>query len=163
LGKLARFTRAVMFGPDEAYARDVLAEGERFAPDALAIDCMLFGALVAAERAGVPTAALVHTIYPFPVDGTPPFGYGLRPARGGVFAPSELRLPANVVAVGSAPHRAVLPSARLVVAHGGHGTTMKALACGVPLLTVPLGRDQADIAARVVEAGAGLRLSPSAR
>jgi MGT family glycosyltransferase len=82
---------------------------------------------------------------------------------GGVFAPSEFRLPANIVAVESAPHRAVLPAARLVVAHGGHGTTMKALACGVPLLATPLGRDQADIAARVVEAGAGLRLSPRAR
>jgi hypothetical protein len=31
---------------------------------------------------------------------------------------------------------------------------MTALACGVPLLATPLGRDQADIAARVVEAGA---------
>src|SRR5262249_50643284 len=81
---------------------------------------------------------------------------------GGVFAPSDFRLPPNVVAVGSAPHRAVFPSARAVVAHGGHGTVMKALAQGLPLLCVPLGRDQADNAARVVEAGAGLRLRPRA-
>src|SRR5262249_2927562 len=53
---------------------------------------------------------------------------------GGVFAPSDFRLPPNVVAVGSAPHRAVFPSARAVVAHGGHGTVMKALAQGLPLL-----------------------------
>src|SRR5262249_18668734 len=77
---------------------------------------------------------------------------------GGVFEPTDFRLPANVVAVASAPHRVVFPQARAVVAHGGHGTTMKALAHGVPLLSVPLGRDQADNAVRVVEAGAGLRV-----
>ena len=81
---------------------------------------------------------------------------------GGVFAPSDFRLPANVVAVASAPHRAVFPLARAVVAHGGHGTVMKALAQGLPLLCVPLGRDQADNAVRVAEAGAGLRVRPRA-
>jgi hypothetical protein len=40
---------------------------------------------------------------------------------------------------------------------------MKAIAHGVPVLSVPLGRDQADNAARTVEAGAGLRLAPKAR
>lgn len=57
------------------------------------------------------------------------------------------------------PHAAVLPSARVVVTHGGHGTVMKALAHGVPLVCLPFGRDQADVARRAVEAGAGLRLS----
>ncbi len=49
--------------------------------------------------------------------------------------------------------------ARAVVTHGGHGTVMKALAQGVPLVCLPFGRDQADVARRVTEAGAGLRLS----
>ena len=46
--------------------------------------------------------------------------------------------------------------------HCGHGTTLKGLAAGVPLLCVPMGRDQNDTAVRVVERGAGLRLSPKA-
>ena len=39
---------------------------------------------------------------------------------------------------------------------------VKALAHGVPLVVVPLGRDQNDVAARVAASGAGIRLSPSA-
>ncbi len=46
-----------------------------------------------------------------------------------------------------------------MITHGGHGTVIKALAAGVPMLCLPHGRDQADDAARVVAAGAGLRLS----
>ena len=39
---------------------------------------------------------------------------------------------------------------------------LKALTHGVPLLCIPLRGDQPDIAARVVHASAGLRLSPTA-
>jgi UDP:flavonoid glycosyltransferase YjiC (YdhE family) len=60
------------------------------------------------------------------------------------------------------PHQSVLPHASLVVSHCGHGTTMKALAAGVPLVCIPMGRDQFDTAARVVEAGAGVRLRTNA-
>jgi UDP:flavonoid glycosyltransferase YjiC (YdhE family) len=49
-----------------------------------------------------------------------------------------------------------------VLTHGGHGTVIKALTAGVPLVVAPLGRDQPDNAARVVHAGAGLRLSKKA-
>jgi len=52
----------------------------------------------------------------------------------------------------------VLPHCSAVITHGGHGTVMKALIAGVPLILVPLGRDQPDNAARVVYAGAGVRL-----
>jgi len=64
--------------------------------------------------------------------------------------------------VRSAPHSVVLPQARVVVAHGGHGTVMKSLAAGVPLLCVPLGRDQVDNATRVVVHGVGLMRKSSA-
>jgi UDP:flavonoid glycosyltransferase YjiC (YdhE family) len=43
------------------------------------------------------------------------------------------------------------------------GTVTRALCCGVPLLCMPMGRDQLDVAARVVYAGAGLRLRAGAR
>jgi UDP:flavonoid glycosyltransferase YjiC (YdhE family) len=46
--------------------------------------------------------------------------------------------------------------------HCGHGTTLKGLAAGVPLVCIPMGRDQNDTAARVVHSGAGLRLSQKA-
>ena len=54
------------------------------------------------------------------------------------------------------------PRASAVVTHAGHGTVMKALSHGVPLLCLPLGRDQGDNAARVEASGTGLRLSPGA-
>jgi hypothetical protein len=41
-------------------------------------------------------------------------------------------------------------------------TVLKALAARVPLVVAPLGRDQPDIAARVVHAGAGLRVRKDA-
>ena len=56
----------------------------------------------------------------------------------------------------------MLPYCSAVLTHGGHGTVIKALAAGVPLVVAPLGRDQPDNAARVVRAGAGLRVSRKA-
>jgi UDP:flavonoid glycosyltransferase YjiC (YdhE family) len=47
----------------------------------------------------------------------------------------------------------------LVVTHGGHGTVTRSLVNGVPLLVIPMGRDQGDNAARVVARGAGLSLA----
>lgn len=80
----------------------------------------------------------------------------------GIAPESVGEVPDHVQVVESAPHSAVLRSASAVVTHCGHGTTIKALAAGVPLVCVPLGRDQLDIAARVVHAGAGVRLGADA-
>ena len=51
----------------------------------------------------------------------------------------------------------------VVVTHGGHGTVMKALAAGVPLVILPHGRDQADTAARVTARSAGIALKRTAK
>ena len=56
----------------------------------------------------------------------------------------------------------MLQHASAVVTHAGHGTAIKALAHGVPVVAMPIGRDQPDVAARVVASGAGLRLRPEA-
>jgi MGT family glycosyltransferase len=72
------------------------------------------------------------------------------------------RVPANVAAVRAAPHARVMQEAAAAVSHCGHGTVMKALAAGVPLLCLPMGRDQHDNAARVVARGAGLELPVAA-
>ena len=77
--------------------------------------------------------------------------------------PEEIDAPANVTVVQRAPHSEVMRHASAVVTHAGHGTVIKALAAGVPVLAMPLGRDQLDNAARVQHHGAGLRLKPKAK
>ncbi|MCK6526526.1 glycosyltransferase [Myxococcota bacterium] len=69
---------------------------------------------------------------------------------------------ANVVVVPSVPHGQVLPRASALVTHCGHGTTLKGLSHGLPMVCIPMGRDQDDNAARVAALGAGLRLKPAA-
>ena len=51
-----------------------------------------------------------------------------------------------------------MPACDLVVAHGGHGTLMRALARGCPVVVCPAGGDMAENAARVDWAGLGVRL-----
>jgi MGT family glycosyltransferase len=94
-------------------------------------------------------------------------GLGQLPVRGLVTTgpcidPAQLRAAPRVEVVRSAPHAQVLPHASAVVTHGGHGTVMKALAAGLPLVCLPMGRDQTDNAARIVARGVGLRLAAAA-
>jgi MGT family glycosyltransferase len=272
-------------------AADVLATLERRPADVVAFDFLLAGALFAAEKAALPAAMLIHTVYPFPAPGLPPFGMGWSPMGGPLgrlreqvgrliyrqvyerpLLPrfNEVRvalglqpmrafgeyvqrvdpalvltspafdfpapLPANVEYVGPqlddpvpasswespwrpdddrplvvvglstthqaheallerivaalatmpvralvttggatlrstppgnvhvarfVPHSQVLPHAAAVVTHAGLGTVHAALAQGLPLVCLPIGRDQPDNAARVEWHGAGLRLSPT--
>jgi MGT family glycosyltransferase len=290
----ARTRERLMFGPAGAYAQDVLEELATHPADAVAVDFPLFGALVGAEHAHVPTAVLNTTIYRLPAPGLPPTGLGLLPAAGPfgrmrdavlnavvsrlfalglpdlnaarsrlglaelshpfqqlehadlflvltspafdfparklppkvryvgpqldeplwaqpwsspwpadhpdplvvvslstsfqcqeallqrvmdalsgmrvralitvgpTLAPEDFHAPANVIICTSAPHGQIFPEADAVVTHAGHGTVMRALANGLPLVCIPMGRDQNDVAARVVARGAGLRLSPKA-
>jgi MGT family glycosyltransferase len=76
--------------------------------------------------------------------------------------PALIAAPPNVTVTRWVRHADVLPNCSVVITHGGHGTVMKALTAGVPLLVVPLGRDQPDNAARVAHAGAGIRLRKNA-
>ena len=82
--------------------------------------------------------------------------------RGPGLAGTAFRVPANAVIVDAAPHDEVMREASLVVTHCGHGTVMRALAHGLPMLCLPMGRDQNDNAARIVARCAGLRLTPNA-
>ena len=68
-------------------------------------------------------------------------------------------LPANVRVERFRPQSEVMPAASAVVGHGGFGTTMTALAHGVPQVVVPLfSFDQFSNADAVAAAGAGLAL-----
>ena len=283
--------RQLFAGPMRRYAADLDAAVAARRPDAVLCAQFAFGAMVAAEAAGIPFDVLMPNVYLLPTEGATPFGLGLRPARG---APGRARdrivrsmthrmwdkglptlntlrterglepldhfmdqptrarwlwlltstdfdfptrLPANVryagpvlddpnwasvdwtpppgddplvlvglsstyqdhgatlqhivdalatlpvraivttgpaldagsiaaasnvVVVPSAPHTQVLEHAAVVVTHGGHGTVVKALAAGVPLVVLPHGRDQLDNAVRVTSRGAGIKLKRTA-
>lgn len=71
---------------------------------------------------------------------------------------SGLRVPANASVHGFVPHSRILPRASVVVTHAGLSTVMTSLASGVPLVCLPLGRDQPLNAARVADLGLGLNL-----
>jgi len=73
--------------------------------------------------------------------------------------PRAFRASDDVRVVASASHAAILARAALVVTHGGHGTVIRALAHGVPVVCAPMGRDQSDNAARVEHARAGVTIS----
>ena len=66
--------------------------------------------------------------------------------------------PRSVIVRSYIPQQEVLPWCDAVVAHGGSGTMLGALAHGVPLLVVPQGADQWSNAEQIVTADAGLRL-----
>jgi MGT family glycosyltransferase len=249
----------VWFGPARLFAQDVAAELDREPADVLVVDYFLYGAVAAAERAGLPTAVLWHTTFgEFEVldRGLPALNaaraeIGLSPL-GTVFeqfrradrvlvltdecfdfALSRTELPSNVchvgpqvglafggtrvdggpgqpplvlvslstsyqaqedvlhrvvAALGTLPVRAlvttgpavsppadrpgnvevsawtahedVLPRAALVITHAGMGTVMAAMAHGVPMLCLPMGRDQDGNAARAARLGLARVLPP---
>jgi UDP:flavonoid glycosyltransferase YjiC (YdhE family) len=67
-------------------------------------------------------------------------------------------VPANAVLVPWLSYSQTMPLCDLVIAHGGHGTLVRALACGCPVVLSPAGGDMAENAARVDWAGLGVRL-----
>ena len=62
---------------------------------------------------------------------------------------------------GFAPQHAALARADAVVSHAGLNTALDALVAGTPVLALPIAFDQPGVAARLVHAGAGLRLWPA--
>ena len=234
--------------------RDLLAEVAERPVDLVVIDCLLFGALDAAARAGLRYAVLVHSLYAaidrtmaagapgavarlaglpprelwaggapvvvttlegldpgrdtpgIRLDYTGPVIAALESSRGSAAAqagqpsilvslsttfiagqsrvlqkildaaadlpvhvivttgpavdPSELRAPANAEVHAFLPHAEVMPRVSFVVGHGGHSTTMLALAHDLPLVILPMNLlfDQPIISEVVQKAGAGVTL-----
>lgn len=292
---VTRLCERIIVGPAALYARDVLEALDAAPFDLVVTQELLFGPMMAAEKAGTPLALLSANVWPFPtLPGLPPFGAGMAPAvndqdtmlhqmvgqttrtifqaglpalnaarealglaplgdlfeqigvakaillgtsRAFDFAPDPLAEPfayagpyvadpvdvaawtspwpaddarplvvvtssslyeaqedlirgaiaalsslpvrglvtlgpalnpadfpgtGNVVVVPSASHEALLKEAALFVTHGGHGSVIRPLMAGLPLLVLPGLRDQRDNAARVVERGAGLMLERTA-
>ncbi|QIS14093.1 glycosyltransferase [Nocardia arthritidis] len=74
----------------------------------------------------------------------------------GAVDPSSFSVPANARVEAFLPHHLLLDRTAVVVSHGGMGITQKALAAGVPVCVVPFGRDQREVARRVVTNKAGV-------
>ena len=68
--------------------------------------------------------------------------------------PSEVsERPGNARIERTVPHSAVLERAELLISHAGHGSVMKALWHGRPMVLIPWGRDQPGVAARAQALG----------
>ncbi len=78
--------------------------------------------------------------------------------------PSELRVPANAEVHRYVPHVDLMPQVSLVVGHGGHATTMLALAHDLPVAVMPMHPmlDQPMVGQALESAGAGRLLSKEA-
>jgi MGT family glycosyltransferase len=155
-------SRAFDFAPESlqdpyVYAGPYLADPAWAAPFAPPVgDAPLivvsFSSLYQAQEA--PLARVIEALGRLPVRGLV--------TTGPTLAPDEFPAPDNVSVVRSAPHGALLAETAVFVTHAGHGSTLRPLMAGVPLLCLPMGRDQNDNAARVTARGAGLRLGPDA-
>ena len=66
----------------------------------------------------------------------------------------------NIHVVRWVSHIDLLPLLDVMITTGGSATVQSTLRAGVPLIIVPTEWDKPDIARRVVETGAGLRLAP---
>jgi UDP:flavonoid glycosyltransferase YjiC (YdhE family) len=75
-----------------------------------------------------------------------------KPVRGPVFAAANTRL------VEWVSYSRTMPRCALVICHAGHGTMVRALASGCPVVAVPHSGDMAENAARADWAGVGVRL-----
>jgi UDP:flavonoid glycosyltransferase YjiC (YdhE family) len=85
-------------------------------------------------------------------------------ATTGAVDPASLRVPAGMRVARRIDHAELLPATRLVIGHGGHATTSRALAHGIPLLVMPMHplMDQPAIGRAVERLGVGRTLPKSA-
>lgn len=70
-------------------------------------------------------------------------------------------LPGSPLVVTYAPQLELLRRAALTITHAGLNTTLESLACGVPVVAIPISNDQPGVAARVAWTGTGVVLPMS--
>jgi UDP:flavonoid glycosyltransferase YjiC (YdhE family) len=71
---------------------------------------------------------------------------------------APLPVPANTKIVEWVSYSRTMPRCDVVVCHAGHGTLVRALSCGCPIVACPAAGDMNENAARVDWAGAGVRV-----
>ncbi|HEY2193982.1 MAG TPA: nucleotide disphospho-sugar-binding domain-containing protein [Actinomycetospora sp.] len=91
------------------------------------------------------------------IDATADLGVRVAVTTGPVIDPASLRTAPNHEVHRFVPHDALMPQVSLVVGHGGHATTMRALAHALPLVVMPMHPmlDQPLVGRAVADAGAG--------
>ena len=72
--------------------------------------------------------------------------------------PRDVPIPANARVVEWLSYARTMPASDLVLCHAGHGTLVRALTCGRPVVTTPAAGDMHENAARVAWAGVGVRV-----
>jgi UDP:flavonoid glycosyltransferase YjiC (YdhE family) len=82
----------------------------------------------------------------------------------GAVDPAELRAGPNTTLLRRRDHGEILPSTSLVIGHGGHATTARALSAGIPVLVIPMHplMDQPAVGRAVERIGAGATLPKTA-
>jgi MGT family glycosyltransferase len=71
---------------------------------------------------------------------------------------SPIETPANAVLVDWLSYSQLMPIAKLVISHGGHGTVARTLGAGTPVLITPITGDMGETAIRVSWAAVGRSL-----
>jgi MGT family glycosyltransferase len=66
----------------------------------------------------------------------------------------------NPIVVRFAPQLELLEQATLCITHAGLNTALESLACGVPMVAIPITNDQPGVAARIRWSGAGEMVTP---
>jgi UDP:flavonoid glycosyltransferase YjiC (YdhE family) len=97
------------------------------------------------------------------LDALAPLPVHVVATTGGIVEPADLSAPANAWLTPFADHEQLMERTAVVVGHGGHGTTMRALRRGVPVVGIPArGLDQAPNTRLIEEWDAGRALPPDA-
>ena len=82
---IAAFKRVrdkLVCGPALEFAQDVLEQISKHRAEAVVTDLMILGAIIGAEKAGLPRVGIAPHCYMRPTPGSTPLGMGLRPAQG---------------------------------------------------------------------------------
>jgi UDP:flavonoid glycosyltransferase YjiC (YdhE family) len=72
--------------------------------------------------------------------------------------PEPIEVPANARMVEWVSYAKTMPRCDVVVCHAGHGTVVRSLASGVPLVACPAAGDMGENASRIAWAGVGVPL-----
>lgn len=95
------------------------------------------------------------------LDALAPLPVHVVATTGAIVDPGELHGPQNSHLLAFADHEQLMARAAFVVGHGGHGTAMRALRHGLPLIGIPAGGvDQVVVTEVIDEWGAGRALGP---
>jgi MGT family glycosyltransferase len=150
--RLPNFVRYI--GPilEEPGWIEASAHSSKVADDGRPLALVSFSTTYQAQEAAL--ASVMEALTSLPMRGVITLGKAMED--------QNLEAPPNIDILAGASHDEILRHAKVVVTHAGHGTTLRALRAGVPIVALPMGRDQNDNAARIAYHGAGVKLEPTA-